>query len=119
MSNLAIKINLTRIPGAIFTKLTGRSGEQKPCIVIPVEDAGLFVGEKGVYLDATALEFKEQKYDDSHFIKQSIPKEIYETLTDEQKNAIPIIGGVKPIKKAEMQPSATSNFSPQVDDLPF
>lgn len=117
--NLSIKINLTRIPGAIFTKLTGKSGMPTDCIVIPVDQAGLFRGEKGIYLDATALEFKEQKYADSHFIKISVPKEIYDTMTEEQRNAIPIIGGVKPIQKAEMQPNQANDFSPQQDDLPF
>jgi hypothetical protein len=117
--NLAIKINLTRIPGAIFSKLTGKTGIPTDCIIIPVDSAGLFRGEKGIYLDATALEFKEQKYADSHFIKMSVPKEIWDTLTDEQKNAIPIIGGLKPIQKAEMQPNQETDFSHQPNDLPF
>lgn len=120
--NLALHINLTRIPGAIFTKLTGKTGATKDCIIIPVDDAHLFVGEKGVYLDATALEFREQKYADSHFIKMSVPKEIFEAMTEEQRNAIPIIGGVKPIEKPQMQASEPVDFAPGVGegtDLPF
>jgi hypothetical protein len=122
MSNLAIHINLTRIPGAIFTKLTGKTGAIKECIIIPIENANLFVGEKGVYLDATALEYREQKYADSHFIKMSVPKEIFETMSDEEKNAIPIIGGIKPIVKPQMQPGEPVDYAPGVGegtDLPF
>ena len=122
MGNLALHINLTRIPGAIFSKLTGKTGAVKECIIIPVEDAHLFVGEKGVYLDATALEFKEQKYADSHFIKMSVPKEIFDLMTEEEKNAIPIIGRVKPIQKPQMQSSEPTDFAPGVgegSDLPF
>lgn len=135
MSNQAIKINLTRIPGVIYTKLTGKTGAQKDCIIIPVEDCHLFVGEKGVYLDLTAIEFKEQKYSDSHMVKQNFSKEAIEELKqlvlaanpnasdDDIKNAInrvnPIIGGVKPIQKAEIQPTDAGSFSPEPDDLPF
>jgi hypothetical protein len=121
MSNLAIKINLTRIPGAVFTKLTGKTGVPKDCIVIPVDDAHLFRGEKGIYLDAIALEFKEQKHADSHFIKMSIPKEIFDAMSNEEKNAQPIVGGVKPMVKPQMQ-AQQNDFSlgvGEVEDLPF
>lgn len=137
MSNLAIKINLTRIPGVIFTKLTGKSGLQKDCIVIPVEDCHLFVGEKGVYLDLSAYEFKEQKYSDSHMVKQSFSKEALEEiksialtinpnlteseLQDVVNKANPIIGGIKPFQRTEMQPTQTDFTPPAGDgsDLPF
>ena len=137
MSNLSIKINLTRLPGVIFTKLTGKSGQQKDCIVIPVEDCHLFVGEKGVYLDLSAYEFREQKYSDSHMVKQSFSKEVIEEiksialtvnpnlteseLQDVISKANPIIGGIKPFQKTEMQPTKTDFTPPAGDgsDLPF
>ena len=137
MSNLSIKINLTRLPGVIFTKLTGKSGLQKDCIVIPVEDCHLFVGEKGVYLDLSAYEFKEQKYSDSHMVKQSFSKEVIEEiksialtinpnlteseLQDVVNKANPIIGGIKPFQKTEMQHTQTDFTPPAGDgsDLPF
>ena len=102
MSNLAIKINLTKISGAHLLDLQGKSGVKK-CIVLPVDDCNLFVGEKGVYLDLTGIEYKEQKFDDSHFIKQSISKEVYSTMTKEQQDAIPICGGVKPIAPKQIE----------------
>jgi len=133
--NLSIKINLSRIPGVIFTKLTGKTGQKKDCIVIPVEDCHLFVGEKGVYLDLSAYEFKEQKYADSHMVKQSFSKETIEeikqlalivnpNLTEQEmqdvlNKANPIIGGIKPFQKVEMQPTQATDFNPQPDDLPF
>lgn len=135
MSNLSIKINLSKIPGTIFTKLTGKSGQKKDCIVIPVEDCHLFVGEKGVYLDLSAYEFKEQKYSDTHMVKQSFSKEQIEeikqlalivnpNLTESEilevlNKANPIIGGIKPFQKTEMQPTQVSDFEPQPNDLPF
>lgn len=135
MSNLSIKINLTKLPGVIFQQLTGKSGTKKDCIIIPIEDCNLFVGEKGVYLDLTAYGYKEQKYADTHFVKQSFSKEQIEgikelalivnpALSDTELNDVlnkanPIIGGVKPLQKAEMQPTQDSPLNPNADDLPF
>lgn len=135
--NLSIKINLTQIPGVIFSKLTGKTGVQKECIIIPIEDCRLYVGEKGVYLDLSAYEFREQKFANSHMVKQSFSKETIEEiksialtvnpniteseLQDVVNKANPIIGNIKPFQKAEMQP-AESEFAPSVgegSDLPF
>ena len=119
--NLAIKVNLTKIPGAHFIDLPGKNGPTK-CIVMPVENCNLFVGEKGVYLDLSAFQYKEQKFDDSHFVKQSIGKDAYAAMTKEQQDALPIIGGVKPIQPKQMATAASDEFVPPAvgeDGLPF
>lgn len=125
MSNLQIKVNLTKIAGAHFITLGGRRGPTK-CIVMPVEDRNLYVGEKGVYLDLTAFQYKEQKFADSHFIKPNLPKEVFDGMTKEQQDAIEICGGVKPIQPKQMATAETSEFVPPVgegaaegSDLPF
>lgn len=134
MSNLAIKINLLRIPNVMFSKLTGKSGQKKDCIIIPVEDCNLYVGEKGVYLDLSAYEFREQKFADSHMVKQSFSKEEIEEMKDKitsenpeysesdiQKvlnDWNPIIGGVKPFEKKAMQADEIIDMTGS-DDLPF
>jgi len=120
--NLSIKVNLTKIPGAALVNLKGNT-ETKKCIVIPVEDANLFIGEKGVYLNMTALQYKEQKYADTHFLKQSLDKEVYNAMTKEQQDAMPVIGGVKSIVPAQMDATAEMEVVPPVEgegsDLPF
>lgn len=134
MSNLSIKINLSRIPGVMFSKLTGKSGQKKDCVIIPVEDCHLFVGEKGVYLDLSAYEFREQKYADTHMVKQGFSKELIEeikteiqtnnpTITEPEIQNIlnslnPIIGGVKPFEKKAMQADEIIDMT-GAEDLPF
>lgn len=123
MSNLSIKINLTKIPGAGVVELKGKSGAVKKCVYIPIEGADLYVGEKGVYLNTIAFEVKERKYSDTHFIKQSLSKEKYEALTEQQKKDMPIIGGVQP--KQNAMPEASTEVSQETtpgespSDLPF
>ena len=123
--NLSIKVNLTKIAGAHFITLPGQKGPTK-CIVMPVDDCHLYIGEKGVYLDLTAYQYKDQKFVDTHFIKPNLPKEVFEAMTKEQQDAIDICGGVKPIQSKQMAAAESSEFIPPVvegseggSDLPF
>lgn len=122
MSNLSIKINLTRIKGASLVNLKGKSST-KQCVVLPVEDCGLYVGEKGAYIDLVALAYKEPKYEQTHFVKQSIDKEIYNALTEEERGNLPIIGSVKEMVQKQMQSSGTVEYADYEEiggnDLPF
>ena len=124
MGNFSIKEDLLKLKGAFITNFKGRT-ETKRCLVIPVDDSGLYVGEKGVYLNLTAIEMENPKFKETHCIKQSLDKEIYETLTEEQRQALPIIGGMKPIERKpapQMNVNSTFDGSQAVeneDDLPF
>ena len=93
MGNLTIKLNLSAIPGAAITEVGKNKTE---CLCIPIEMANLFKGEKGCYLDLTAIPLKEMKAyrKDTHLVKQAYSKDKFAAMTDEQKNAIPIIGNV-------------------------
>lgn len=77
MGNFSIKEDLLKLKGAFITNFKGRT-ETKRCLVIPVDDSGLYVGEKGVYLNLTAIEMENPQYKETHCIKQSLDKEIYE-----------------------------------------
>ena len=124
MGNFSIKEDLLKLKGAFITNFKGRT-ETKRCLVIPVDDSGLYVGEKGVYLNLTAIEMENPKFKETHCIKQSLDKEIYETLTEEQRQALPIIGGMKPIERKpapQMNVNSTFDGAQAVengDDLPF
>jgi hypothetical protein len=66
------------------------------CLIIPIEKNKLFVGEKGVYLDLVAFEIKNPKPDskDTHLIKQSLSKDERSKMSEEQINAMPILGNL-------------------------
>lgn len=94
MSNISAKINLRRLQSAQM-RLKGKNGMVE-CVVIPIDANNLVRGEKGVYLDMIAFELKDRKPErkDTHMVKQSLPKEIFEKMTDEEKNALPILGNM-------------------------
>lgn len=128
MTDFNGKLNLLKLKRAGIMQIQGRTGVLR-CLVIPVEDNNIFVTTdennhpKTAYIDLTAWELKNPKYDETHMIKQSLPKEVREKMTDEEKKAIPILGGLKPVI-FESQNAASSCAAPiaqtqNSDDLPF
>ena len=128
MTNFNAKINLMKLKRAGIMSIQGR-GETLRCLVIPVEENHLFISSdeqnkpKAAYLDLTAWELRNPKYDETHMIKQSLPKEVREQMSDEELKAQPIIGGLKPFER-EQQNAACSCDAPfaqvsDYNDLPF
>ena len=128
MDNFNAKLNLLKLKRAGVMQIQGRC-EVLRCLVIPIEENNIFVSTddnnrpKSAYLDLTAWALQNPKYDETHMIKQSLPKEVREKMTDEEKKAMPILGGMKPAS-FEVQNAASSCDAPfaqtqNLDDLPF
>ena len=132
--NKNIKIDLTAFTGAGKIILTGKDGKQKKCLVIPIEENNLYEGEKGIYADFIAWEMREKKENGAtHLIKQSLPKEVRDGLTDLEKKALPIFGDLRDamVEKKELDTYSMPVSTPEqaapvyatapepVDDLPF
>ena len=120
--NYGIKLDLLKLKGACVTNIKGKTATKR-CLVISIDDSDLFLGQKGCYLDCTAIEIKEPKFDDTHCIKQSLPKEKYDAMSEEERQAMPIIGGLKqlePRQQPQMEVKTTMEvFEEGADDLPF
>jgi hypothetical protein len=119
MSSISGKINLTQLKNQVITTKKGAK-----CIVIPIKENNLYEGEKGVYLDITAFENKNKgDRSDTHIVKQSLQKEVYQSMSEEQKKAMPILGNLKVWGSggySEPDPNTVdTGFSQTIDDLPF
>ena len=118
MSNFSTKLNLASLKHT-RKLLKGTSGEID-CLIIPINENNLFKGEKGLYLDLYHIELKNPKEGqaNTHLVKQNLPKELYEKMSEEAKMAMPILGN-----STVWVP--TSNETPladpinEEDDLPF
>lgn len=132
--NKNIKIDLTAFAGAGKINLSGKNGQLKKCLVIPIEENHLYEGEKGIYADFIAWEMKEKKENGAtHLVKQSFPKEVREAMSEEEKRALPIFGDLRdamtekkgldtysmPGSIPEQASSGYATTPPEVDDLPF
>lgn len=124
MANFSIKTDLLKVKGAFVTNLKGKTSTKR-CLIIPIDESGMYLGEKGVYLNLTAFEMREERYGDTHVLKQSLPKDVYQAMTDEERNAQPILGSLKPLEPApakQRQVTQTTDAATAVeepDDLPF
>lgn len=123
MANYSIKTDLLKLRGAFVTDIKGKTATKR-CLCIPIEESGLFLGEKGCYLNLTAIEMQNPQYKDTHCIKVSLDREMYERMTDEERAAQPIIGGLHVLVKkqqAAVDLSAGSNpfMVTSGEDLPF
>jgi|LSQX01.1.fsa_nt_gb hypothetical protein len=136
--NKNIKIDLTAFAGSGIVNLTSREGKVKKCLVIPIAENYLYEGEKGIYADFIAWEMRERKENGAtHLIKQSLPKDARDRMSEEEKRALPVFGDLRDamMEKKELEtynvPGAGQRFSssaepsgyattpPDVDDLPF
>ena len=120
MSNINGKLNLMQLK-AVRMNMKAASGMQE-CLIIPIKANNLFVGEKGIYLDLIAFEKKTQTESnkDTHIVKQSLSKDVLQAMSDEEKQAMPILGGLR-VWGEYVEPDAASDMTvkSEIDPLPF
>jgi len=122
MSNITTKLNLSGLKSVITTR-TNQNGDKIEGLFIPIDANNLFRGEKGVYLDLTHMPLKEVGKDgrkDTHLVKQNLPKEVYDTLSEEEKKELPIIGNTIVWNSSNHVGNAPAPVEiKEEDDLPF
>lgn len=122
MANYIVKVDLGKLAKVAAVNITGKSGKPTKCVVIPVEDNGIFLSEKGgMYLELQAVALKTERFGQSHLIKRAYNKNEYKSMTDEERRAIPICGSLFPIQAKEKEVTETAEvaYGVQQDDLPF
>lgn len=127
MENFAIKIDVQKMQGVFLRNMTSaKTGVTKRMLCIPVDDnPNIYVGDKGIYINLTANQNRNgqpSQYGDTHYLRPDIPKEVYEKLTDEQKQQIAIVGNMRPIVRGQQPQGTTNSDAPESepeDDLPF
>ena len=123
MANISSRINLTLLKH-VRREMTGQNGKKIDVLIIPIEENNLYKGEKGVYLDLTSIEIKDKSKQqpgqkDTHLIKQSLPSDLYNSMTDEQKQSMPILGNTidwSKVSPSEPQPQQSTELSQSVVD---
>lgn len=105
MTNFSAKIDLLKLRGAMVAPLKFGEKEEQ-CLIIPIAGSALFEGKQGLYLDMTAVEMREQRFGDSHFVKQSLPRDEYLAMSKEERDAQPILGSLRSIEQRSQQPAA-------------
>lgn len=95
MANYNFRLDLSKLSGFGKATLTGKSGQPKRCIVIPIEENQIFEGEKGCYLDIACFETPCNEYGSHRCVRSKSQKEQeHEKQTGERINT-PILGNLK------------------------
>jgi hypothetical protein len=117
MGNISIRLNLRQL-SHVEREMTGNDGQKLKVLIIPIEENKLYVGEKGVYLDITAIEIKNKVGDskDTHLLKQSFAKEVYEAMSESERTASPILGNAIQWGRQEPAPVASTTLSESAVD---
>lgn len=117
--NYNLKLDLAKLNKVCVANITGKTGNKVKCVVIPVEENNIFLSEKGsIYMDLACFELKKENYGQSHLIKQSLSAEERNTMTEEERNAMKIVGALKPMKAKQAEVKEEVQPDPE-DDLPF
>lgn len=117
--NYNLKLDLAKLNKVGVANITGKTGDKVKCVLIPVDENNIFLSEKGgIYLDLACFELRKENYGQSHLIKASLTEEQRKSMTDEEKNQMPIIGALKPMKARQAEVKQQAEADPD-DDLPF
>lgn len=99
--SFSIKLDVSRLAGAGLATLTDPQGHPVEGVFIPKDANYIVHGEKGgLYLNMRAYKMKELRpvgdgtFADTHVIKIQAPKNVYDSMSEEERMAFPIIGGV-------------------------
>lgn len=122
MGRISVKINLAALKNAAI--ITSGKNKDVDCILIPIEQNHLFRGkENAVYLDVIGFETapEKRKGKDTHMAKQSLDKKVLDAMTDEEKNALPILGNFIDWDQSGggERVEAGAKVAADLDDLPF
>lgn len=115
------KINLGQLKNVV-KEMKGKNGNVK-AIILPIAENHLFEGKDGnIYLDIVAFELQNPQHNDTHLIKQSLPKDVREKMSEEEKKSMPILGNLNTNiggGSSAPVPSATVVSIDDDEDLPF
>lgn len=101
MSDYKGNMNLLKLPGACF--INAKSGNRTTRgLFVPIDgNVALYEGSKGLYLKFTVKEYKdgpEGHFGNTHNIRVSVDRSVYDSMSDEQRRALPFIGEMSPLK---------------------
>lgn len=132
LDNLNIDLDLLKFENSFVMDIRGKQ-QTKRCVCIPIEENDLYISKneqtgraKAAYVHLTAWKSQEEKFGQTHYVKQAMSKEWREAHTKEELKARAILGNGKPAlfennNAAQSVNAPTQILDPNngIDDLPF
>jgi len=131
IENLNIDLDLLKFDKSFIMDIPGKAAVKR-CVCIPIEDNDIYVSKddatgkaKAAYLHLTAWKSSEEKFGQTHYVRQSLSQEFKDNHSSEEIKQRPILGNGKPVQmKSNNAANSVSapTMSPMdngTDDLPF
>lgn len=95
---MEVSVNLAKLKHVVKTTKNANL-EDIEVLILPIKENGLYKGEKGsISLNIKAYELKDPRSEGrkvtTHILKQSLEKDKYASMTEEEKRERPIIGNL-------------------------
>lgn len=121
MNNIRVSIDLTKVDGARTIRAAAPNGKQEYYVAIPVSSLFLPKDSKSAHLTCTMIPCPNALYGD-FMLKKYINGTTYANMSQEERNAVPIIGKgtyiVPKIEKSQAQAFAPTEVeSANLDDF--
>lgn len=121
MNNIRVSIDLTKVDGARTIRAAAPNGKQEYYVAIPVSSLFLPKDSKSAHLTCTMIPCPNALYGD-FMLKKYINGTTYANMSQEERNAVPIIGKgtyiVPKIEKSQAQAFAPTEVeSANLDDI--
>lgn len=121
MNNIRVSIDLTKVDGARTIRAAAPSGKQEYYVAIPVSSLFLPKDSHSAHLTCTMIPCPNALYGD-FMLKKYINGTTYANMSQEERNAVPIIGKgtyiVPKIEKSQAQAFAPTEVeSANLDDI--
>lgn len=121
MNNIRVSIDLTKVDGARTIRAAAPNGKQEYYVAIPVSSLFLPKDSKSAHLTCTMIPCPNALYGD-FMLKKYINGTTYANMSQEERNAVPIIGKgtyiVPKIDKSQAQAFAPTEVeSANLDDI--
>lgn len=108
-----IKLDLAKLTNAFVHEVQGRTRTVQ-CVCIPINDNHIFKSERGgLYLDLQATPLKKLMYGQTHLVKPMVGSENWKAMSEDERNAIPIVGNMTPTNpdNTEKPQTATERYN--------
>lgn len=91
------KINLQQLNGAVVGNCDLGYGHVR-CLVLPIAETHLKEDDLGVWLECAGIRIQGSPFEQTHILKQQLPKAVLESMSVGERRNLPVLGGVQPFK---------------------
>lgn len=101
MEKFSISLQLNAFSGSKVLNLNLEGGEKR-CVVIPIDEYMFQTANGGIWVEISAFPRQTNKFNQTHYLKRHLPKQVTDKMTKDEIFALPFLGSVKPLQQNQL-----------------